>query len=219
MTTFSRIVDELALQEFNRPHMRSVIASYLNQTIRDVHFKKGNNALVHFPENRREAEFLITDLPALWPIPNPPDFQVVETIYNKTLGRYLVQRTPANAFELNTDPNERFYWYRTGASIALNGVSIDQTVLISYFEFPRQLVYFVDNQGPAVWDPLNQVFVPDDPIAIAQVSNWLLQRHSEALKEGVRAKLYRRLDNEIQSRLSWSEFQDVRAMVHFSEGV
>lgn len=219
MTTFSNVVEEVVLQEFNRPHLRIVAASYLNQTIRDVHFKKNSRAAVLFGENRVETELVVTELPVVWQLPSVTRFQQIEAVYLKDCDRYLQPRNPANALVWGDNPDERFYFYRSGATFVMNGAEVGQTLAISYFQYPRHLRYFLANQGPATWNSDTESFDTEDQALIDQVTNWLILRHTEALKEGVRAKLYRRMDNEIQARMAWSEFEDVRNVIHQSEGV
>jgi len=216
MSTFSEIVDELATVEFNRPHLKVLIASYLNQTIRDVHSRKDTRTTVRFGENLREIEFTPVSEPIVWSIPDPPNFQAIEAVYLPSIDKYLTERLPSSAHRSNDNPSDRYYWYRTGSAFALNGVMLGQTVQIAYYEFPGSLRYVEPAQRPPAGGTL--VIVEQGVPVVVQMSNWLLDRYGEQLKEGVRAKLYRRLDNEIQARLSWSEFESVREAIHLSEG-
>src|SRR4051812_37916301 len=80
MTTFSQLVDEMVV-ETRRPDLRSEIAVYLNQTIREVHFEPGKGNVVHYAENRKEDQITATsDSGQLWDLPSPQNFQGIEAV-------------------------------------------------------------------------------------------------------------------------------------------
>lgn len=226
--TFSQIIDELAISELRRPDMRVAITSYLNQTIRDVHSKRGTRSAIHFGENRVEDELTIIAVPVIWDIPIPNRFQVMEAIYAVDRGVYLVPKNPSIIFRETSNPMDRFNYYRSGSGFVLNGVSLNETIRFTFFQFPKMLTYYAPADRPAVWNPETETFTyhidysatPElQANARDLVTHWLIQRHGETLKEGVRAKTYRRLANEIQAKMSYSEFEDLREMIHLSEGV
>lgn len=225
MTTFSQLVDELAVSELKRPDMRVSIASWLNQAVRDVHSKSSSRAAVEFGENRVELETTFATLPAVWPIPIPARFQKLEAAYAPQRGVYLKDQNPKIVYANSDNPMDRFYYYRSGSTFVFNGIDIDETLRLTYFQFPPMLQYYTPATRPAVWDAEAQEFVVDagwagtDQEALDAVTHWLLIRHPEALKEGVRPKVYHRLDNEVQSKTAWSAFEAMREAIHHLEGV
>lgn len=225
MTTFSQLIDEVIVQELKRPDFRLVAAAWLNQTIRDVHSKTSSRAAIFFGENRNEEEFTIPSLPALWPIASPSRFQKIEAIYASERGVYLTDRLPSVIYTQSDNPLDRFYYYRSGPNIVMNGLVEAEIVKLSYFLLPKMLTYYTEASRPAYWDPIAEEYVVSesfpgtDQEAVALVSNWLLERHGEALKEGVRSKAYKRLDNENQAKMTWSEFESMREAIHHLEGV
>jgi hypothetical protein len=48
-------------------------------------------------------------------------------------------------------------------------------------------------------------------------THWLLQRHGECVKEGTRAKLYKRLADESRARMAFSAFESMRTGVTLNE--
>jgi len=219
MTTFSQLVDDIAFNEFNRPHMRTLVASFLNQTIRDVHSRKSSRSTVKFGENLRETEFVVTEEPAIWAIPSIPNFQILEAFYLPSVGQYLTERLPSNALGQSDNPLDRYYWYRTGSAFALGGVCLNQTVRVAYYQYPRSLAYFEKGFRLTEWDEFNQVFTFNGTAALEQSTNWLIRRYSEQLKEGVREKMYLRLGDDTRIQVAWSRFEALRGQIHLSEGV
>src|SRR6478735_8331283 len=89
MTTFSQLVDEMIV-ETRRPDLKTEIATYLNQTIREVHFEPSRGNVVHYGENRKETQLTANvDSGYIWDIPNPSTFQGIEAVRfpSQMLGR------------------------------------------------------------------------------------------------------------------------------------
>ena len=80
MTTFSQLVDEVAF-ETKRPDLLAEIATYLNQTIREVHFEPSRGNVAFYSNNRREFQNVATtETGQIWDIPNPSAFQAIEAV-------------------------------------------------------------------------------------------------------------------------------------------
>lgn len=224
MSTFSQIVDELKL-ELLRPDFEAVISDYLNQTIRELHARRQTGNPVLYDANRQELEVLIESLPATWAIPSVPKFQALETVYFKERGVYALKRHPSRAFEngLNSDDP---YWYRSGPVIAFNGILEGETAKLSYFEFPARLQYYATALRPATYnfETESYTYLPSYDVSDTTrenarnlVTNWLLLRWSSVLKEGVRAKVYKRLGEKERAGMCFSAFEAQRGGLLSSE--
>lgn len=232
MTTFSQLVDEL-VAETKRPDLRTEIATYLNQTIREVHFEPSRGNVVHFGENRKEAQiFAALETGEIWDIPNPALFQSVEAVRFASwgLGRteYAEEATPGPM--LAAKP---FFWYRSGPSLVFGGTQgyggIGGIIQLSYFEYPRSLKYKLAAEREATYDSEEGwTYYTVDAIdygstdelmetARERVTNWLIMRWADILREGLRAKVYKRLSDDVRQRTSYSMFQQLRQGLYTSE--
>jgi hypothetical protein len=223
MTTFSQLIDEVAT-EMLRPDLRTSMASYVNQTIREMHFKPGIQVPVDFDANRVEDEVTVTtDGTWLWPVPSSTRFQKLEAAWNKDLGIYSRLKSPRVSLEFSNEPDYKVYHYRSGETYAFQGVAIDQILWLAYLMFPRTLAYkaAVDRAVRYDYDTDTYVLVAGGGVPTqAQMdaeTNWMLQRWSETIKEGLRAKAYKRLGDEGRMRVSFSAFETMRAGVWMSE--
>jgi hypothetical protein len=222
MTTFSLLVDELTT-EVVRPDLRSTIATYVNQTVREMHFRPGINTLAKFDANRFEDELTFTTEGMwLWALPSATRFQDIEALFINDLGLYVPKRSPRIALEPSFEPNPDLYWYRSGAQIAINGVANGWTGKISYFMFVKTLAYKTANQRTIEYDKDTDTYslvgggTPTEE-QLEVETHWLLQRHGECVKEGTRAKLYKRLADESRARMAFSAFESMRTGVTLNE--
>lgn len=232
MTTFSQLVDELVV-ETRRPDLRAEIATYLNQTIREVHFEPSRGNVVHYRENRKELQIIAAnDSAEIWELPNPATFQAVEAV--RYASNYLGRMEYAK--EVSPGPqtaSEPFYWYRAGPQIVFGGTQgyggIGGIIQLSWFEYPRALKYKLAAQREASYDSdigwtYNTIGTDDfgstpELRAIAQerTSNWLLMRWADVLREGLRAKIYKRLSDQLRSQTCYSLYQQLRQGLFTSE--
>lgn len=228
MITFSQLVDEM-VSETRRPDMRAEIATYLNQTLREVHFEPSRGNVIFYAENRQDIQLTATaESGEVWPIPNPATFQGVEAVRfaSHYLGRFEF------ASEINPGPNtasKPFIWYRAGPQLVFGGAvgygGIGGIIQISYFEYPRALKYKDAAAREATYDVDSgwtyAVAYNDTPenraIARERTSNWLLFRWSDVLREGLRAKIYKRLSDQLRSQTSYSLYQQLRQGLFTSE--
>lgn len=246
MTTFSQLVDEIAA-EMVRPDMRTRgdIQEYTNQVIRELHTKRqtnGNSMAILFESNRLEDEVEIAELPAIWEIPAVARFQRFETAYYVERGCYARKKHPDRNLLSgigNSDP----YWYRSGSGIVFNGINEGETIKLSWFEFPRRLAYYMQQSDPtpipnpapsmalaaprpATWDYETEAFAYATAYDVNATTrenarnlttNWVLQRWSTVVKEGVRAKIFKRQGEESRAKMTFSLYESLREGMHSSE--
>lgn len=85
----------------------------------------------------------------------------------------------------------------------------------SWFEFPRYLAYQAPSLRDVEYDLASDSYTvkPGAPVdAMDKATNWLLQRHTEALAEGMRAKAYKRMDDERQ-RTHFAQYEAARIAI------
>lgn len=230
MTTFSQMVDELTL-ELVRPDLRDTICSYLNQTLREVHFDEKTEMPVFYGDNRFEAEAYFNTNPVVWPIPFVSRFQALDVIYLPWCGEYAVQRTLRRIHD--SEDRTRFYWYRTGPAIAIGGIGqVIPSAQIAWFEFVRNLAFFPAGTRPATfkrdsgeWE-FHNVGGTDygstpslREQALEMSTNWLLERWSEIIKAGVRNKVYIRLGEQERARTTYPIYSTGRKQIINTESL
>src|SRR3546814_13841747 len=80
MTTFSQLVDTI-MSESRRPDLQTEIATYINQTVRELHFDSEQNKILYFNDNMREVQLTATsESDFSWKIPNPGVWQTLRTV-------------------------------------------------------------------------------------------------------------------------------------------
>lgn len=220
MAIFSQVVDDL-LRELVRPDLNSMLPGYLTQTIRESHMSAEDRSPVLFPDNRLEVKVIanpVIENAYLWQIPNPSVLQAIEAVYYPSVSRYANETSPLliNASNLN-NPNDQFCYYRSGTQIAMRGFGQENdSILISWFEFPKSLVYVpATNANRLVYDVETETYtLPAESTRTLEQAkllstNWLLERHEEMLKEGVRAKAYARMDDQFRAQASYSKYSQM----------
>jgi len=232
MTTFSQLVDEMVI-ETRRPDLRNEIATYLNQTIREVHFEPSRGNAVFYAENRKEAEITATsDSAQTWDLPDPTIFQGMEAVrfpdVNAGKLEYAVERRPGPS--LLTIP---FFYYRAGSTFVFGGVvgygGLNARIQLSYFEFCKSLKYKLAGAREAEYDVENgwtyytiglTDYGSSDSLKLTaqeRVTNWLLMRWSDVLREGLRAKIYKRVGDQLRGQTSYSLYSQLRQGIFTSE--
>lgn len=206
--------------------MRAAIASYTNQTIRDVHFRPNLNSPILYDANRYEDEVTVTsDGMWLWSIPSNTRFQDVEAIFVNELGVYVNRRNPRIALTQSFEPDANLYWYRSGPAIAINGVAAGWTAKLSYHMFPRTLGYKPAtgaNARAVRFNPDSDAYelitggVPSEA-QLELETHWVLQRWADTIKEGVRAKVWKRLGDMERTRMAYSAFESMRTSIWNTE--
>lgn len=222
MTTFSQLIDDVAT-EMLRPDLRAAMGSWVNQTVREMHFKPGLNVPVGYDANRtEEAVTVTTDRTWLWPIPSSTRFQKLEAAYNKNLGAYSKVKTPQVSLQYSLEPDATLFHYRSGDTYAFQGVTLNQEIWLAYKQFPRTLQYKIPANRQVRYDVDTDSYVliaggvPTQAQLDAE-THWVLQRWTEEVKEGLRAKAYKRLGDELRMRVSFSAYETMREGVWLSE--
>lgn len=227
MTTLSQLVDDLAT-ETGRADMRATIAEYLNQTIREVHFSSGTGGTIFFAENLQEASLVANvDGGFGWDIPNPPNFQAMAAVKYESSW----DRLGANIWPKEMTPSRNLadldnYYYRAGGRFFFAGYGGNNAIIsIAWFEYPRRLIYKASGLRYAIWDAESDSWTyapsantPELQLAARTLSsNWLLMRWRDVLAEGVRAKIYKRLGDEVRARTCYSLYSQLRIGLQTSE--
>lgn len=234
MTTFSQLVDEMVV-ETRRPDLRAEIATYLNQTIREVHFEPSRGNVVHYPANRREVQVTATtDSGQIWDIPNPTTFQGLEAVEfpDLCLGHDGFAKEVTPGPRIKTQP---MVFYRSGPSYVFGGAvgygGINSHINISWFEYPPSLKYKDATHREATYDiesgwtyfnltgvgGLDYTQLANHDAAQLRVTNWILLRWPDVLREGLRAKIYKRLSDQLRATTSYSLYAQLRQGLFTSE--
>lgn len=222
-TTFSQLVDDLAL-EVKRPDQRDNIATYVNQSIRELHSRPAMNVIVKFDANRVEDQQTVAMTnPWLWMIPSVTRFIDIEAAFLPEYGIYVPKRNPRIAREFSFEPNSDIYYYRSGSTYAFAGLGVGTLVDLSYHMYPQYLAYKEVNTRVVKYDPESDSFVliadggvPTDEQLALEV-NWPLERWADTIRQGARAKLYGRLGDMERSRTAFSAYESMRMTVWNSE--
>lgn len=229
MSTFSQMIDTL-VTEIVRPDMVAMLPGFLNQTIRECHSGVEKQEPIFFDEGRHEVAATasgVTDGVYLWPIPSTPHFQAIDAIWFRKYSVYATALSPQVIRDVsNVRPNDRFAYYRTGPYFAMRGFGTDGDLIdVSWFEYPRSLVYYPAGVNrPLEFDPTTLTYSQPSGATItleeakALTMNWIIERHTEMLKEGVRAKAYKRMGDEFRSNLCYSQFKQMLAGMQQAEG-
>jgi len=218
MTTFSQLVDELVL-ETRMANMTREIASYLNQTIREVHFDPQTNAILYFRDNYREEQIIAdSESGSSWTVPRPELLQDVSLVrYDSVI--IDGEMTYAEEYTTRMGRNRPCYSYmRAGSKVFFSSYGgLNARISLAYFEYPPPLTYMARNQRPCEYDLFGfnyaeEYATTEEAQTQAQLvcTNWLLMRWRTVIEEGLRAKIYKRLSDDARSRTCYSQFQALR---------
>ena len=219
MTTQSQLVDEMVAETL-RPDMLMTISSFANQVIRELHQEPQSNAAIGFSDNLNEAQLVASaEEGFLWQLPRPHLFQRMALVWYDRFGKQVSQRTPQTMNpSINPIVSDRFY-YRTGTSFAFSGYGGQNAgIKLAWYEYPRKLEYKAGGARLVKWDNDLQEFWFDPTLdtvekreaALSQCSNWIMQRHEELVKQGLRTKIYARLGQYDRARLAYSQYEKLR---------
>jgi len=213
--------------EVRRPDLAVEIHSYVVQTIREVHFEPEHYNAVLFRNNLKEASLVANlDTGFTWTIPNPTIFQAMQAVrYDSVIDVdgcpvYAKERVPGRAMR-----DSLYFYYRATDYFAFANYGGNQAqISLAYYEYPRSLKYYAPDARPATWDDETgwsyaEGIVTDEEKAAARekTTNWLLERWDMVLKEGIRAKVYKRLSDDTRSRTSYSLYAQLRQGLFTSE--
>lgn len=219
MRTFSQMVDEI-VSEVRRPDLTSDTARYLNQTIRECHISTDRNAIQFYHDNTREIQLTTTvEDKHVWAIPRPTQLQKMGAV------NYLNQFTIRgdSVWAKPTTPGHHLrdlthYYYQVGQSFVFSNTGpVGSKINLYWFEFPASLPYFAATCRPMVYDSYggkvySEPWVCDDAQDDADCisTNWLIERWSDVVSEGVRAKIYKRLSDTERARTCYSMYMQLR---------
>lgn len=226
MYTFSQLVDEI-VSEVRRPDLTSEISRYLNQSIRECHADPETNAIVFFPDNRRELQVLSAgESSHTWQIPRVTNFQKMAGVlypntYRNSEAVWPMETTPGRHLA-----GETYYYYRVGSTFVFSGMQgIGTPINLLWYEFPSSLPYFATPEdrpmqyniyGGKEYAPA-WVHEEDRDDADLLTTNWLLERWGHTIAEGVRAKVYKRTSDTERARTSYSLYAQLRRNLITSE--
>jgi hypothetical protein len=226
MYTFSQLVDEM-VSETKRPDLVTEIGRYVNQTIREVHFTEDRGGAVFYHDNFRE-ELLVANVESgmTWQIPEPTQFQKLQVV--RFMSVYDDDGRPKFAHLVR--PSRRMndfceFYYQSGNIFVFSGYGgLNSAIALGWYEFPRGLVYKSEANRPASFDiELGWSYADgintDELQAAARelTTNWLLMRWPDVISEGVRAKVFKRLSDDVRARTSYSLYQSLRHGLWTSE--
>lgn len=229
MTTFSQLVDSIVF-ETKRPDLLMEIGSYLNQTIRELHFvpdlgtynaAKGN--AVFFAENLRESLLVANvDTGFGWDIPDVSVFQAMRAVrFDTQTGVYPPEQVPGRGLA-----SLRAFYYRAASRYYFSGYGgLNALISLAWYQFPNRLKYFPVSQRPAVWDvndgwtyaPAFSGTAELHVAAQAYTTNWILQRWEDVIAEGLRAKVYKRVSDDNRAKTCYSMYSTLRQGLVSSE--
>jgi len=218
-TTFSQMVDA-TIQELRRPDLLVDATSYLNQTLREVHFEPSKGNLALYKDNRFEAQLTATqDFGFSWAVPNPPSFQGIAAVRYDSVhdldgnAMWATELNPGRGMAARTT-----YFYRTGPTVFFSGYGgLNATISLAWYEFVRSLKYYPVSSRPASYDIDSGwtygpgIVTPEDQLlAQTKTTNWLLMRWDTVIGEGMRAKMFKRVSDDIRSRTAYSLYGSLR---------
>lgn len=220
MAVFSEIVDEV-LKEVIRPDLITMLPGFLNQTIRETNVGVVSSEPVFFSENRKEDRVTVpsvTDNVYLWPIPRTTVFQAMDAVFFEKYQVYANLVSPQSMRMLNSmRPNDVFQYYRSGPFYAMRGFGgVGDKIMLAWYEYPHSLKYYPKGlTRPLTFDIETQTYVQPQGASISLAAamdlstNWILDRHEEMLKEGLRAKAYARMDQESRASIAYSKYKQL----------
>lgn len=230
MITFSQIVDDMVL-ETRRLDLVAEIARYLNQTIREVHFEPERNNVCLFKNNFREDQITASvDTGQTWVIPDLAIFQKEHAFRFDSVWDsdgdpvYASPMTPGPAMNRSD-----YFYYQAGDTFVFGGKvgygGVGGVISIAWFEYPSRLKYYAAADRPATWDEesgwsYHATYDVDATTRLAArnlVSNWLTEKWTAVMEEGLRAKVYKRLSDDVRQRTCYSLYQQLRRGLITSE--
>ena len=226
MTTFSQLVDELVL-ETRRPDMRNEIGTYLNQTIRELHFEPTKGNAIFYKSNLGEEIVLATLASGQgWTIPDSTIWQTMaavrfDSVFDLGKPVYPPFLTPGRGLN-----GRQYFYYQAGDSYFFSGYGgVGAAISLAYYQYVRRLKYYAAGARPAEYDDDSgwtyaAAFDGTPELqASAQrfTTNWLLMRWKEVIAEGLRAKVYKRLSDDLRARTCYSLYSTLRQGLYTSE--
>lgn len=225
MTTFSQLIDSI-VAETKRLDLRSTMASYLNQTIRECHFEPEKGNVVFMTANYNEETVQAdSDTGFAWTIPDMATFQGIgairfDNVFDYDEPVYAAEVTPGRRMAAT------LYGYQRAADrVIFKGYGGENAyVSVCWYQYPSSLKYYAAADRPASYDSGTWTYHEDYDIdddsraaAILLVTNWMLLRWGVVLEEGLRAKVYKRLSDDSRARVCYSLYTQQRQGLITSE--
>lgn len=226
MTTFSQLIDSI-VAETNRRDLLTTLVSYLQQTIRECHLDPERNTALFLWPNYAEAQVTAdSELAFAWQIPDTTRFQGMQavrydSVYEDGDVQFALPLVPGRV-----GSQQRYAYQKVGDRVIFKGYGgINRVISIAYFQFPKALRYYAAAERPATYDIVDgysyaeTVDDTDEAREAARllVTNWLLERWSMVLEEGLRAKVYKRLADTERARTCYSLYMQLRLGLQNSE--
>jgi len=226
MYTHSQLIDNL-VAELVRPDLLAALSNYLNQTIRELHTTTDNPPTpVDYVGNLGEDQLTANVEEGFsYDLENPYRFQRIESIYYVQFGKYATERKPSSikAFDGSVDGAEYGY-YRSGNQVFFNNYGGDGAqILIAWFDHIQRQQYYASGSRPCEWIEDNEDFTYYTVGAVNYNStpelqakarflctNWMIQRWYDTMLQGVRAKLWARLADDVRGKTAYSAYQTMR---------
>jgi len=235
MFTHSQLVDNL-VAELMRPDLRVAFSNALNQTIRELHTtqdqQSGSAIPIGYVQNLYED--LLTadaDVGFSYDLVNPNRFQLMEAVYYAQFGKYATERKPSTirAFNGSVDGAEYGY-YRAGNQIFFDNYGgSGAQIAIAWFEHIQRQTYYPVGSRPCQWNVETEEFdyytvdgtdysaPANQERAQYLCTNWMIQRWFDTLSQGVRAKIWARLADDVRGKTAYSAYQALRPQLINSE--
>lgn len=225
MTTFSQAIDTV-IAEIQRPDLLQACQSWLNQTIREMHF---TNTPGQVPMPAKYGANLIEDVLVanvddgyVWTVPNMTRHQMLIAAYYPDQDKYAHISSPGTQF---IDPNSvdaPYTVYRSGDSYVFGGYGqTGSQIFVAYYEYLPRLVYYPPtlNTRPCTWDEATETFAYNPTYGVnpttkaqaeAMCTNWMLQRWPDLCLQGLRSKAYNRNGDEVKGKTAFSSYENSR---------
>lgn len=229
MTTFSELVDQIT-GEVRRPDLRADIAQYVNQTIRELHVDPESGNVVTYDENFTEEQITATvETGQTWSAPIPGRFQKMGVVQYASV--FVDGYNPFARFVKPgpiTNKLDHFY-YRSGSTFIFGGLcgygGVGGIINLGYYQYPASCKYYPSETRLAEhdsdtdeWEYADSITTEEQRTAARELSsNWLLQRWHDVIREGARAKTYKRVADTERARTSYSMYETLRKSVYSAE--
>ena len=226
MTTFSQLVDQITV-ELLRPDLKAQIASYANQTVRELHFSETNRPLFYGQSLLEDTVTSTVESNLLWTPPKPTLFQALHTArYDNVLDTDGSSIYPKELVPGRVQERARYFYYRTGDSYGFAGFGgLNAVISLAWYEYVPSLAYYpvgatrpaeLDEFGVWTYSATYDVDAASRAAAELLVTHWMISRWSSYISEGVKAKVYKGLGDD-RARVSFSLYQDYREQLRVAE--
>ena len=203
---FSELVDR-CVSISGRPDQLTSITACANEVLRTIS-KRGD-----WPDDSMEEI-----------VPTPPGQSHV--VWTPEVGRSRFRREEyiedaRGAEPTAVRPSRRirdisFYYYRSGDSFVFNGAVGD--LKIYYYAYQPWLRYYAVGSRPSVFDLATGEWTDPSESALAQVTNWMLERHNAIVEAGTLQRFFASKQDARQG-LYFSIFNEGISDIQRAEGI